>query len=59
VAQEDAYAEQLSHFCAVVRGEAEPIVSGEDAARSLAATVAILEAAATGRAVQVGVEVGA
>jgi predicted dehydrogenase len=42
---------QLAHFCAVVRGEAEPIVSVADAGRSLAAVEAAHEAARTQRAV--------
>ncbi|MFZ4533649.1 MAG: Gfo/Idh/MocA family protein [Alsobacter sp.] len=47
----DAYQCQLAHFCAVIRGEAEPLSSGEDASRTLAATVAILQSAVSGHAV--------
>jgi predicted dehydrogenase len=53
VTQEDAYVLQLRHFCAVVRGEAEPLVSGEDGLRSLAATAAIVQSAALGRTIMI------
>ena len=36
--------EQLRHFCAVVRGEHAPRVSGEDGLRTLRTTLAIVEA---------------
>ncbi len=42
---------QLGHFCAVVRGEAEPKISGRDAVRTLLAVQAVFEAARTGRKV--------
>ncbi len=41
---------QLQHFVQVARGEVEPLVSADDAARTLALIEAIREAAATGRA---------
>jgi predicted dehydrogenase len=44
-AASDPLARQLAHFCAVIRGEVAPLVSGRDAMRSLAATLAIHEAA--------------
>lgn len=47
----DAYRQQLQHFCRVIRGEEEPIVSGEDGLRSLQLASAILHAAATGQPV--------
>lgn len=47
----DAYQRQLDHFCAVVRGEETPVIPAEDGARTLAATVAVFEAAETGRRV--------
>ena len=40
----DPLARQRAHFCAVIRGEAEPIIDGRDAFRTLAATLAIREA---------------
>ena len=55
VAQEDAYVLQLRHFCAVVRGDVEPLVSGEDGLCSLAATAAILQSAAIGSTITVSV----
>ncbi len=48
---EDPLARQLRHFCAVVRGEAEPLVTARDAARTLAATLAVSQAAREGRTV--------
>jgi predicted dehydrogenase len=42
---------QLDHFCAVVRGHASPLVEGRDALRTLRVTLAIAEAARTGRVV--------
>ena len=42
---------QLEHFCAVVRGEARPLVEGRDALQTLRVTLAIAEAARTGRIV--------
>lgn len=43
---------QAAHFCRVIRGEEEPIVSGEDALMSLATIAAITEAARLERAVR-------
>jgi predicted dehydrogenase len=51
VVHADPLARQIDHFCAVIRGEAAPIISGEDATRTLAATLAVHEAAASGREV--------
>lgn len=45
----DAYARQCAHFCAVVRGDETPIVTAEDGARTLAAVLAVFEAAEAGR----------
>lgn len=47
----DPLALQLEHFCAVVRGEASPLVNGRDAMQTLRVTLAIAEAAQTGRIV--------
>lgn len=44
----DPYAAQLRHFIAVARGKAAPLVSADDAARTLAATIAVHQAAAGG-----------
>lgn len=41
----DVYTEQIAHFARVIRGEEAPIISGEDASRSLAVTLAVIEAA--------------
>lgn len=48
VAPADPLVRQLANFCAVIRGEAAPVVPGRDAMRTLAATVAIHEAARSG-----------
>lgn len=47
----DPLARQLDHFCRVIRGELPPRVSVRDAARSLQATLAVLEAATSRRSV--------
>ena len=44
----DPLARQIEHFVAVIRGEAPPLVSGRDALGTLAATLAVREAAAAG-----------
>lgn len=44
----DPYIAQMRHFAAVIRGEETPRIDAADAARSLAATVAVLESARTG-----------
>ena len=45
----DPYIAQLSHFRDVIRGEAEPVQPVEDGARTLIASLAVSEAAASGR----------
>jgi predicted dehydrogenase len=52
----DPLARQIRHFCAAVRGEAEPVVSGRDAARTLQVLQAVLDAARTGQTVEPGAE---
>jgi predicted dehydrogenase len=47
----DPLARQLEHFCAVIRREVQPACSGEDGAKTLAATLAIHESAAAKREV--------
>lgn len=47
----DPLARQLEHFCSVIRGETEPLVSGREGVQTLRATLAIHEAARTGRPV--------
>ena len=42
---------QLRHFLAVARGEAAPLVSGEDGLATLEATLAVLDSARSGRSV--------
>jgi predicted dehydrogenase len=45
---ENAYVRQIEHFAAVIRGEAEPLISGRDATETLRATLAVFDAARTG-----------
>ena len=48
----DVFSEQIAHFARVIRGEEEPIITGEDASRSLAATLAVIKAADTERVIR-------
>ena len=48
----DAYERQCAHFCAVIRGEVEPIITAQDGARSLRAVTAVFEAAESGQRVR-------
>ena len=50
----DPYIEQLKHFCNVVRGKEEPRTSGEDALKTLEATMAILESGYRNKPVELG-----
>ena len=45
----DPLQRQLAHFCAMIRGEAAPVVSVFDALRTLEVTLAVAEAARSGR----------
>ena len=49
--QADPLARQLEHFCAVIRGDAAPLVTGRDATRTLSVTLAIRESARTGQTI--------
>ena len=51
VDRSDPLAHQLAHFCAVIRGEAKPLVSARDGLQNLRITEAIAEAARTGRVI--------
>jgi predicted dehydrogenase len=50
--RKDPLAEQMEHFAAVIRGEAEPLVTARDGLQNLRVTEAIAEAAKTGRIVE-------
>ncbi|MBV8536239.1 MAG: Gfo/Idh/MocA family oxidoreductase [Alphaproteobacteria bacterium] len=52
VTRADPYVRQLQHFCRVIAGEELPLVSGEDAARTLVATLAVGRAAELGARVE-------
>jgi len=49
----DPLERQLQHFAAVVRDEAIPVIDGADAARTLAVTLAVTEAARSGQPVEI------
>lgn len=48
----DVYTRQIAHFARVIRGLEEPLVSGREGQKTLAATLGIFEAAATGRTIR-------
>jgi predicted dehydrogenase len=50
--RKDPLAEQIAHFAAVIRGEAEPLVTARDGLQNLRVTEAIVAAAKTGRIVE-------
>ncbi|HKX38946.1 MAG TPA: gfo/Idh/MocA family oxidoreductase, partial [Burkholderiales bacterium] len=52
ITREDPIRLQMEHFGAVVRGEAEPVVSAADGLANLRVTEAITEAAGTGTIVR-------
>ena len=51
VDREDAYTRQLRHFCRVIEGKEPPKATGEDATRTLEATLAIQKSGETGQPV--------
>ncbi|MHB2168596.1 Gfo/Idh/MocA family protein [Alsobacter sp. R-9] len=51
VPEQDPLTLQMRHFTDVIRREAKPIIDGREGLRTLATTLAVKEAAATGRAV--------
>jgi predicted dehydrogenase len=53
VERSDPLANQVKHFAAVIRGEAEPICSGRDGLKTLQVVDAVVEAARTGQPVNV------
>ena len=53
VDRSDPLANQVTHFAAVIRGEAEPICSGRDGLNTLRVVDAVVEAARTGAPVEV------
>jgi predicted dehydrogenase len=46
------FVEQIRHFAAVIRGEETPRITGEDGARTLAVTLAVRDAAKSGKTVE-------
>ncbi|HWM56756.1 MAG TPA: Gfo/Idh/MocA family oxidoreductase [Pseudonocardia sp.] len=55
---EDPLANQVAHFAAVIRGEAEPICSGQAGLNTLLVCDAVVRAAASGERVDTGVTAG-
>ncbi len=53
VARADPLDRQLAHFCEVIAGRAEPLVSGREAVRSLRVVEAVKQAAETGALVEI------
>ncbi len=53
VQDQDPLTAQMRHFCDVVRRTAEPVLGVREGARTLATTLAVKEAAETGRSVRV------
>lgn len=53
VPEQDPLAAQMRHFCEVVRGTVEPVLGVREGTRTLATTLAVKEAAATGAMVRV------
>jgi predicted dehydrogenase len=53
VERADPYVRQLAHFCRVIAGAETPLVSGEDAARTLAVALAVHRAAKAGAMVEI------
>ena len=51
VERKDPLAEQIAHFAAVIRGDAEPLVSARDGLQNLRVTEAVVEAAKHGSVV--------
>jgi predicted dehydrogenase len=51
VAYSAPFTAQLEHFCKVIRGDEEPVITAADGLMTLATTLAVLESAETGRAV--------
>ncbi len=50
--REDPLERQLTHFCEVIRGHCDPLVTARDGLQNLRITAAIAESAKTGRVVQ-------
>jgi len=44
----NAFTSQISHFCAVISGHEDPLVTARDATETLKVTLAVFEAARTG-----------
>ena len=47
----DPYIEQIAHFVRVIEGAEAPLVSAEDATRTLQATLAVAESARLGQTI--------
>jgi len=54
VERRDPLERQLAHFCAVIRGDAAPLVTARDGLMNLRVTESIAEAARTGKIITIG-----
>jgi predicted dehydrogenase len=54
IERSDPLARQITHFAAVIRGEAHPICSGRDGLKTLQVVDAVVESARTGHRVDIG-----
>jgi predicted dehydrogenase len=52
VPEQDPLTLQMRHFCAVIRGEAKPLLDGRGGTRTLETTLAVKQAAATGQVIR-------
>ena len=50
--EQDPLTLQMRHFCAVIRGEAKPVLDGRGGTRTLETTLAVKKAAETGEVVR-------
>jgi predicted dehydrogenase len=48
----DPYLTQMRHFCEIIRGKARPVIDVRNGARTLEATLAVLEAATSGSIIE-------
>ncbi len=55
MARDDPLKHQIAHFCSVIRGQAQPLVSAHDGLQNLRVTEAILTAAKAGSTVEIQV----
>jgi predicted dehydrogenase len=52
IQDQDPLTAQMQHFCDVVRGTAQPVLNAREGTKTLAATLAVKDAAASGRSIR-------